>query len=159
MKEIGKRTEIRMNKRPKFEIKENASGAAVPGQIANTPLDSCSKDLKIKPFDISSKQTVQSLESRDQMTPGVVESFNQASNFTANTPWVEEYFISRASSQQKKPLDEPKSEQESLPSSHKKHRKNTNEHKESLNEIESDSSNEWDDEDDEDYEEEWKGKY
>ena len=147
-----------MNKAPKFTVKESSSEAAVPGQIVNSSLDSLSKELKSKQFDISNKNTALSSNSREQMTPGVVGSFNQNSNLTANTPWVEEYFLSRTSSQQKKLDVDNKSEKESLPSNQKKPHKSTNEHIESINELDSDSSDNIDDDEDEDYEEECKGK-
>ena len=87
------------------------------------------------------------------MTPGVVESFNPKSDLIANTPCVEEYFISKISSQQQN-FESPINEQELLLSNQKKEQQSITELKESVNEIESDSS---DDDEDEDYEEEFKG--
>ena len=42
----GKRSEIRLKQTPKSVAKNYAPGAAIPGQIANTPLNSYSKDFK-----------------------------------------------------------------------------------------------------------------
>lgn len=150
----GKRSEIRLKQTPKSVAKNYAPGAAVPGQIANTPLNSYSKDFKNKQFDFTFKNTAQTPESRGQMTPGVVESFNPKSDLIANTPCVEEYFISKTSSQQQN-FESPINEQELLLSSQKKEQQSVTELKESVNEIESDSSDE--DDEDEDYEEEFKG--
>lgn len=87
------------------------------------------------------------------MTPDAVGSLGHKSELIANTPCVEEYFISRTSSQNQN-FETPTNEQASLLSTQNKQRRDDTELKQSINEIDTDSS---DDDDDEDYEEEFKG--